>query len=109
MALMLGATVSTLYPALIFSALERTSVINLVLLSRFNGIVFIAFAYFFFQATIRRADVVGYAVIAVGVAILVIINNGGLTLKSGELLVLVATVFNHRRRLTSFQWLDVPA
>ena len=93
MALTLGAIVSTIYPALLYTALERTSVINIVLLSRFNGIVFVGLAYLFYRTMVRKADVVGYGIIAVGVATLVVINNGGLNLSTGELLVLAATVF----------------
>ncbi len=92
-ALVLGAVASTVYPALIFTALERTSVINIVLLSRFNGIVFVSLAYVLFRTKVRRADVVGYGIIAVGVVVLVVINNGGFRLQSGEVLVLISTVF----------------
>ena len=72
LALLLGSVVSTVYPALIFTALERTSVINVVLLSRFNGIVFVAFAYLLFRTKVTRAEVLGYAIIATGVAVLVV-------------------------------------
>ena len=92
-ALMLGAIVSAIYPALLFTALERTSVINIVLLSRFNGIVLVAFSFLFLRTMIRTSEIVGYAVMAVGVTVLVIINNGGLTIATGELLVLASTVF----------------
>jgi drug/metabolite transporter (DMT)-like permease len=92
-ALWLGAIVSAIYPALLFTALERTSVINVVLLSRFNGIVFVALSYVFTHVVIRRAEALGYGVMAAGVILLVVVNNGGLRISTGELLVLGSTVF----------------
>lgn len=92
-ALLLGAVVSAVYPALIFTALERTSVISVVLISRFNGIVFVAFSYLFAHVAIRKSEIAGYAVMAVGVLALVVANNGGTRIMTGELLVLISTVF----------------
>ena len=91
--LLLGAIVSTIYPALLFTALERTSVINIVLLSRFNGIVFVGLSAIFFGSRLRKLDVVGYALIGSGVAVLVVMNNGGFRIQTGELLVLIAAIF----------------
>ena len=67
--------------------------INIVLLSRFNGIVLVALSFLFFRTVIRTSEVVGYVVMAVGVTALVILNNGGFTIMTGELLVLASTVF----------------
>ncbi len=92
-ALLLGAIVSAVYPALIFTALERTSVISVVLVSRFNGIVFVAFSYFFAHVAIRKSEIAGYTVMALGVLVLVFANNGGARIMTGELLVLISTVF----------------
>ena len=92
-ALWLAAIVSAVYPALLFTALERTSVINVVLLSRFNGIVFVALSYLFLRVMVRRSEIVGYTVMAIGVVILVLVNNSGSRIMTGELLVLVSTVF----------------
>lgn len=91
--LVLAALVSTVYPALLFTGLERTSVINVVLLSRFNGIVFVILAFLFLGATVRRSEVVGYVVMSVGVVSLLIANNDGLKIRSGELFVLLSTIF----------------
>lgn len=88
-----SALLSTVYPALLFTALERTSVIDVVLLSRFNGIVFVALSFLWFKTPIARAQVAGYAVIGLGVAALVVTRNQGLLLSSGEWLVLASTVF----------------
>ena len=92
-ALCLGAIVSAIYPALLFTALEQTSVINVVLLSRFNGIVFVALSYVFAHVMIRRSEIIGYAVMAIGVVILVVANSSGTRIMTGELLVLISTVF----------------
>lgn len=91
--LLLGAALSATYPALLFTGLERTSVINVVLLSRFNGIVFVVLAYLFLNAMIRRSEAFGYAVMGLGVAGLVIMTNHGLHISSGELFILASTVF----------------
>ena len=91
--LVIGALVSVIYPALLFTGLERTTVINVVLLSRFNGILFVALAWVFLKTVVRRSEVVGYGVMAAGVAALVIINNQGVRISSGELFILGASVF----------------
>ena len=91
--LVLGALVSVVYPALLFTGLERTTVIDVVLLSRFNGIIFVALAWLFLKTMVRRAELVGYGVIAIGVAALVIMNNHGVRISSGESFVLASSVF----------------
>lgn len=91
--LLASAMISTIYPALIFTALEHTTVVNIVILSRLNGIVFVALAYVLFRATIRPSEAVGYAIIAVGVVILVLAETGDAGLGRGEVLVLISTVF----------------
>lgn len=91
--LLLGAIVSTIYPALLFTALERTSVINIVLISRFNGIVFVGLSALFFGDRLRKLDVAGYTLIGIGVGLLVVLNNGGFRIQTGELLVLIAALF----------------
>lgn len=91
--LLLGALLSTIYPALLFTGLERTSVINVVLLSRFNGIVFVVLAFLFLRTMITRWEVVGYTVMAVGVTVLIVVNNRGMRIQTGELFVILSTVF----------------
>ena len=92
-ALVAASVVSTIYPAFVFVALERTSVINVVLLSRFNGIVFVALAYVLFGVRVKRAEIVGYAFIGAAVLGLVALGNGQMGIRNGDALVLVATVF----------------
>lgn len=91
--LLAAAAVSAIYPALLFTGLERTSVINVVLLSRFNGIVFVVLAAIFLGTMVRRREAAGYAVMAAGVATLLVMSNHGLRISSGEIFVLASTVF----------------
>ena len=92
-ALWLGAAVSAIYPALLFTALERTTVTNVVLLSRFNGIVFVGLSYVLLRTMVRRSEIAGYSVTAIGVVILLVINNRGTGIMTGDQLVLASTVF----------------
>ncbi len=91
--LLLAAIVATIYPALLFTGLARTTVINVVLLSRFNGIVFLVLAFLFFGTRIRRLEITGYAIITIGVLVLIVVSNRGAGIGTGELFVLLATVF----------------
>jgi drug/metabolite transporter (DMT)-like permease len=91
--LILAALVSTIYPALLFTALENTTVTNVVILSRFNGIVYVALSFLFFRDLLRVPEIVGYAVIGIGVAVLVLTNDSGSSIQKGDVLVLLATLF----------------
>lgn len=91
--LLLAAIVSTAYPALLFTALETTSVTNIVLLSRFNGIVYVALGFLLLKESVHRSEILGYSVIAIGVTVMVIANNAGLQIRKGDLYVLAAAVF----------------
>jgi drug/metabolite transporter (DMT)-like permease len=93
LALMGAAIVSTIYPALLFTALEQTSVINVVLLSRFNGIVLVVLSSMFVGVTVRRSEILGYGIIGMAVIALVVVGNGGRGIRTGDALVLIATVF----------------
>lgn len=91
--LILAAIVSTIYPALLFTALEQTTVTNVVLLSRFNGIVYVLLAFLFFRDSLRVPEVIGYGIIGVGVGILVAANNAGMQIRQGDFFILLATLF----------------
>ena len=67
--LVLGAVVFTIHPALLYSALEETTLLNVVLLSRFHGIAYVVVGYLFLRAVVSRLEVLGYAIIAVGVLV----------------------------------------
>lgn len=91
--LVLGAVVSTIYPALLFTGLAYTTVTNAVLVSRFNGIVYVLLAFLFFEDRLRLPEALGYGAIALGVTILVLRNNDGAAIATGDLFVLLATLF----------------
>lgn len=90
--LFFGSILTALYPSLIFIALEHTTVVNLVLLSRFNGIVYLIFAILFLKQKIQPLEIVGYTIMALAVGVLVFINNMG-KIQTGDILILLATVF----------------
>lgn len=87
--LLLAAAISAIYPALLFTALERTTVTNVVLLSRLNGVVYVLVAFLVFRDRIRLPDAIGYLIIAAGVGVLIFADGRGLG--DGDLLVLLAT------------------
>ena len=91
--LFIAALASTIHPALLYTALEQTTVINIVLLSRFNGIVYVAVAYIALRTMVERSEFIGYAVMAGGVLILLFVNNQGFSIQWGDAYVLLATVF----------------
>jgi drug/metabolite transporter (DMT)-like permease len=91
--LLISATLSAIYPSLLFIALEYTSVINLVLISRFNGIVYVILAFLFIGNRIKLLDAVGYSLIAIAVLVLLIIQNKGFYFGKGDLLILSAALF----------------
>ena len=79
---------ATLYPALLFSALERTTVTNVVLLSRFEAVLYALATSVFLGARFGRRQVAGYVIIAAGIGGLVLVGNG-FRLSQGDALVLV--------------------
>ncbi|WP_367606134.1 DMT family transporter [Legionella sp. W05-934-2] len=84
---------STIYPALQFTALEHTSVINFVLISRFNGILYIILATFALGISISRNEVIGYTIIGITVISLLIYTNKGLHFAKGDWLLLCSALF----------------
>lgn len=91
--LLAAALISTIYPALLFTALERTTVTNVVLLSRFNGVVYVLLSFLVFRDRVRLPEAIGYGIIAVAVAVLVFAGNQGQRIGGGDLFVLLATLF----------------
>jgi drug/metabolite transporter (DMT)-like permease len=91
--LLLASTVATIYPAMIFIALEYTSIFNVVLVSRFNGVALAVFGWLSGKSDLRRPEAAGYAVMAVSVLGLLLVNNHGFYINTGEALVLTASIF----------------
>ena len=77
------------YPALIFTALETTTVTNVVLLSRFEVVAYAVMSWMFVKSRITRPEAIGYALIVLGIAVLVMVENMYM-LETGDLLVIVA-------------------
>ncbi|STX50445.1 permeases of drug/transporter [Legionella busanensis] len=84
---------STVYPALIFIALEYTTVINLILISRFNGIVYMTLAYFVLGLRLRKLEILGYLIIGITVITLLVYTNKGFHFSLGDWLILSAAIF----------------
>lgn len=91
--MLLGSVVlATIYPALLFDALETTTVTNLVLLSRFEAVLYGIAAAFIFKLGLSRQQIAGYVVIAAGILLLVLVGND-FQLNKGDKLVLLAGLF----------------
>ncbi len=89
----LGCVLAVIYPALMFIALELTSVTQVVLLSRFEGIFYLAFAYFFLKKAVSRAEVFGYAFIGIGILTILLTSDSMLNLKASSYILIAAVVF----------------
>ncbi|MCI4667994.1 MAG: DMT family transporter [Bacteroidia bacterium] len=89
--LFLSSFLAFLYPTLIFFALESTSVTNIVLLSRFEGLFYVALAWIFFRRRLGTTELFGYGIIAIGVIVLALIGEMYM-LGGGDLLVIIAAL-----------------
>lgn len=90
--LCLSSLVAFIYPSLIFTALETTSVTNVVLLSRVEVIIFVLLSLLFYKIKINIYQHIGYILIGVATLLLVLINDNFMPAR-GELLVLLAAAF----------------
>lgn len=89
--LLVGSILAALYPGLIYTALERTSVTSVVLLSRFESILIGVFAAVFWKVALKRQEILGFVIIGGGVLALVFVQEM-YTFHTGDLYVLVAAV-----------------
>jgi len=105
--LTLAAILTTIYPSLIFLALERTTVINIVLLSRFNGIVYIILAFLILGLRLHWSEILGYTIMAIAVIVLVLSNSNGYHISTGDILILSATVFFSLTEIVSKKLLPI--
>ncbi|MEM7167067.1 MAG: EamA family transporter [Planctomycetota bacterium] len=76
-------------PMLLFTALSSTTVTNLVLIGRFESVIFAVLAACLGVSAINRGQVLGYTIIVVGIVALVLIQGMG-SLQTGDYLVLGA-------------------
>ncbi len=89
--LFLGIIVAGLYPALIYTALESTSVTNVVMLSRFESILFAFLAWWIFKTALNRNEIIGIGIIGAGVLIIVFLKEMYM-FRDGDYIILIAAV-----------------
>ncbi len=78
-------------PWLLFTALETTMVTSLVLLSRFEPVLYTLLALLVFKTAVSKGQWLGYGIIVTGVVVLVLFENN-FTLMRGHVLIIVATI-----------------
>jgi drug/metabolite transporter (DMT)-like permease len=86
-----GVAIAGVYPALIFTALESTSVTNVVLLSRFEGILFGVMAWWILKNALSRNEVIGFAIIGAGVLVIVFVKEMYM-FRNGDYVILIAAM-----------------
>lgn len=92
MLLCLSSLIAFIYPALIFTALEITSVTNVVLLSRCEVVIFVLLSMFFYKIKLNVYQHIGYFIITFSTVLLTLVNDNFMFSK-GDILILVAAVF----------------
>lgn len=89
--LFVGVLIAGLYPALIYTALESTSVTNIVMLSRFESILFAFLAWWILKTALNRNEIIGLSIIGVGVLTIVFVKEMYM-FRNGDYIVLIAAV-----------------
>lgn len=87
--LFVGVLIAGLYPALIYTALERTSVTNVVMLSRFESILYAFLAWWVFKTALGRNEIIGLSIIGIGVLVIVFVKEMYM-FRNGDYIVLIA-------------------
>ena len=82
---------ATIAPAILFTALKTTSVTNLVLLSRFEVIVYAILAFYFLGINYETRQIYGFIFMGIGILSLVLVTNT-FRVVTGDWLVLFASV-----------------
>ena len=86
------AALSAMLSSLIFTALETTTVTNVVLLARLGPVLYVIGSAIVFTNAIRKPEWMGFSMIVLGVLATVFAGNR-FHLAWGDLLILVSTVF----------------
>lgn len=73
--LLCSSLFAVLYPTFIFMALEKTTVTNVVLVSRFESVIYIWLVYLLFHFQLTKQQVIGYFIITFGIVILLVFNE----------------------------------
>lgn len=89
--LLVGVVIAALYPGLIYTALESTTVTNVVMLSRFESILYGLLAWLIFKNALSRNEVLGFSIIGLGVLAIVYIKEMYM-FRTGDMIVLMAAV-----------------
>ncbi|HAP57978.1 MAG TPA: hypothetical protein DCR93_00140 [Cytophagales bacterium] len=89
--LFIASILAIAYPAMIFTALTTTTVTNVVLVSRFEGLFVLLASYFIAKEKVARNQWLGNSIIAAGVAV-VVLQQGMGKVSVGDLYVLGAGV-----------------
>ncbi|MFK8057973.1 MAG: DMT family transporter [Saprospiraceae bacterium] len=87
--LAVGVAIAGLYPALIYTALESTSVTNVVMLSRFESILYAFLAWWIFKSALSKNEIIGLSIIGVGVLAIVYVKEMYM-FRNGDYIVLIA-------------------
>jgi drug/metabolite transporter (DMT)-like permease len=88
---LLGVGVAGLYPALIYTALESTSVTNVLMLSRFESILFAFLAWWVYKTALNKNEIIGLSIIGVGVLSIVYLKEMYM-FRNGDYIILIAAV-----------------
>ncbi|MEM7305454.1 MAG: DMT family transporter [Planctomycetota bacterium] len=103
--LAVSALFAVAIPVLLFLALENTSVTNVVLLGRFESVVYALLSAFVMKQAVPAMPRIGYAVIVVGILGLVLFQSDW-ALMRGELFVLGAAVLQGVAAIVSKRTLE---
>ncbi|MEM1244590.1 MAG: DMT family transporter [Pseudomonadota bacterium] len=99
----LSVILAIIYPSLIFFALQYTTVTRIVLLSRFEGIMYAILGAIFLKAVLKKSELVGYIFISIGILIVIFTSKEMFSI--ADILVLLACVVYAFSELVSYQLL----
>jgi len=89
--LLVCIVIAALYPGLIYTALESTTVTNVVMLSRFESILYGLLAWMIYKNVLNRNEIIGFSIIGVGVLAIVYVKEMYM-FRNGDMIVLIAAV-----------------
>ena len=88
--LALAAAFAVVIPWLLFTALQATTVTNLVLLGRFESVALAVLGVLTGAATLSRLQWIGNAIIALGITVIVLIEGHFMVMRGDTLVVIAA-------------------
>lgn len=89
--ILIFAGLAAILSALIFTALETTSVTNVVLLARLGPVLFVLASAIFLGQTIGKAEGLGFALIGLGV-LATVFSGGEFAVTKGDILIMTSAV-----------------